>query len=429
MKCYEIKEDQYINRWLLGIGAKENTKNGYIDSLRIYTEFLQKTPEQLIIESEGDIRAGKLMRERHIFYELTDFRKFLESKNIAPTSVKAKLTGVRSFFTFYGIYLPVIPKSAKSAVGLKENRAIPSKENIREVLAVADPLEKALILTGCSSGLAINEISNIKVQEFFDGYDKETEITTLHLIREKVGYEFYTFLSPEASKAIKDYLDFRERTSDSKDKERQRQLLKQKITYDKRGKAIGYLFINRYIEPEFLRNYDEEMRYLTPRNIQRIYRELNERARTSSPYGKRNLVRSHNLRKFFNSTLLANHAELYFTDFLMGHKIDGTRDAYFRADPKALREEYQKYIPFLTIQKELNVAESPEFIRIKGENEILARETAKHVIESSELQNLRNEMEELKKKKEEASQVTMDFVLEALKNPEVQEMLKKKQSE
>lgn len=52
MKYNELKGDKYIKNWLSGIGAKPNTKEGYIDSLRAYTEFLNKTPEQIIIESE-----------------------------------------------------------------------------------------------------------------------------------------------------------------------------------------------------------------------------------------------------------------------------------------------------------------------------------------------------------------------------------------
>lgn len=368
------------------------------------------------------------MRERRIFDELREFRESLESSDIAPMSVKARLTGVRSFFNFYNIQLPVLPRSATSARPKMENRAIPTKEDIRETLDIADPLEKALVLIGVSSGLAINEISNLKVKEFLDGYDKESKITTLHLIREKVGYEFYTFLTPEASRAVIEYLEYRDRTSDRKDTVRQNQLLKQRIKYDKKGNPTGYLFINRYIPSEYLTMENikeaEELRKLNPRNIQKIYRELNERARKSSPFGERNLVRSHNIRKFFNSTMLANRAELFFTDFVMGHRIDATRDAYYRADPKALREEYQKYIPYLTIKKDLDVSESPEFKKLKTENQILATETAKHVVERAELQELRKKMDSVPQTVDDQIQKLMESKLEELVEARLNDLLK-----
>lgn len=424
MKFKDLKQDKYIKDWLSGVKAKPTTRKGYIDSMRAYTEFLQKTPEQLIEESEEDIESGRLMRKRKIFNELREFREHLENSGLAPMSIKAKINGVRSFFTNYEITLPSLPRSDTSTTSLMENKKIPKKEDIQDILAVADPLEKALVLTGASSGLAINEISNLKIQEFLDGYDKETEITTLHLIRQKVGYEFYTFLTPEASRAILEYLEYRNRTSERKDKDRIDAMLKRKIKYDSREKAIGYLFICRSIVPEYLETEDEELRKLVPATIQSIYSELNEKANKSSPKGKRNLIRSHNMRKFFNSTLLANGADIFTTDFMMGHKIDATKDAYFRADPNSLKEKYKNFIPYLTIQKELNISESPEFKRLKDENEVLARETAKATVERAEIQNLRSELEELKKKKEEASEINKEFLLTSLKDPAIQELLK-----
>jgi site-specific recombinase XerD len=396
----EIVCNQTIKNWLSG--SSKNTKNVYTDAMRAYTEFLDKTPEQILVESEEDIRLGKLMRERRIFDELREFREFLESTGIASLTIRSRITGVRSFFTFYNIQLPILPRYTKKARPQLKNRDIPTKEDIQEIISIADPLEKAIILIGVSSGLAVNEISNLKVQEFLDGYDPETQITTLHLIREKVDYEFYTFFTPEASRAIWKYIEYRNRTSENKDVYRQNQLLKQRVEYDKRGKATGYIFICRAVPSKYIETRKtnvreaEEIRKLDTHTIQKIYRELNERAIKSSPYGERNLVRSHNLRKFFNSTLLANGCDIFTTDFLMGHKIDSTRDAYFRADPKALREKYENYIPYLTIQKELNVAESPEFQKLKSENEVLARETAKATVERAEIQKLRSELEENK---------------------------------
>jgi hypothetical protein len=77
----------------------------------------------------------------------------------------------------------------------------------------------------------------------------------------------------------------------------------------------------------------------------------------------------------------------------MGHTLDSTKAAYFRANSEQLRETYSKYIPFLTIQKALDVSESPEYQKIKNENQILVAETVKHVVERKEIQDLRAELE------------------------------------
>jgi hypothetical protein len=55
---------------------------------------------------------------------------------------------------------------------------------------------------------------------------------------------------------------------------------------------------------------------------------------------------------------------------------------------------------FLTIQKEVDVSESPEFQRLMKENQILASETARHVVNNSEIQELRTELEQTKEANE-----------------------------
>ena len=86
----------------------------------------------------------------------------------------------------------------------------------------------------------------------------------------------------------------------------------------------------------------------------------------------------------------------------MGHTIDSTRDAYYKPDPLEIIKIYQQYVPYLLIQKEADVSESPEYQKIKNENQILASETARHVIERKELQDLRSELETAKQKIMEA---------------------------
>ena len=73
----------------------------------------------------------------------------------------------------------------------------------------------------------------------------------------------------------------------------------------------------------------------------------------------------------------------------MGHTLDATKAAYYRANTEQLKETYKNYIPYLTIQKALNISESPEYQSITKENQVLRAETAKQVVERTELQDLR----------------------------------------
>jgi hypothetical protein len=68
---------------------------------------------------------------------------------------------------------------------LEKNLRIPEKEELQEALKVADPLEKAVVLTGVSSGRAANKICDLTIGDFKRGYDPVSGITTLILRRER----------------------------------------------------------------------------------------------------------------------------------------------------------------------------------------------------------------------------------------------------
>jgi hypothetical protein len=103
--------------------------------------------------------------------------------------------------------------------------------------------------------LSAQEIINLKIKDFKKGYDLKTEITTLKLRRRKTEFDFITFLTPEASRAVNDYLDLRDRTIKVIGEKRESQLFKQRVFNEK-----GYLFIVRHVGYKFLENYDEELR-------------------------------------------------------------------------------------------------------------------------------------------------------------------------
>ena len=234
----------------------------------------------------------------------------------------------------------------------------------------------------------------MKVGQFKKGYDPKTEITTLELRREKTKVDFITFLSPEASRAVLDYLDYRERTLKTGER-RQPTLEKQNVFSNQ-----DYLFIGRHVPDSFLKTRDDRERQLQEKGFIQIYYNLSEKAKKNTVKGNWNLIRSHNIRKFFNRALLNAGCDSFHVEFFMGHKLDATKAAYFRANVDQQKEKYSQYVPYLTVQKEADVSESPEYQRIKHENQILITETARHVEERSELQDLREEVDTLKEFKE-----------------------------
>lgn len=406
MKTAELRDNAEIKKWFSRINASAATKQAYFQGMQAYTEMTGKTPEELILEAEAEVRAGHLMRERTIVTYLTDFRELQESKSLAPLTIKSRVSGVCSFYKSNQIELPVLPKNMQKARPLKKHRYIPEKEDIQAILKFCDPLERALILVGASSGLAAAEISNLKVADFRKGYDEKTKITVLHVTRTKENdYEFHSCLSPEATMAVDAYLDYRNRIIETEDEERQNQLRKQRIESND-----GYLFVSRAVPNEYLTFTDktkskkanailrEELRKLEPPGIMAILRRLSEKAQKTAPTGEWNLIRTHNLRRFFNSTLLNAGASVFMVDYLMGHVLDSTHDAYYRGNPQRLRELYSEYIHLLTINKETDEELMQKYEEEVKKAKALETDVVRMAIERTELQDMREQLEEANKR-------------------------------
>jgi hypothetical protein len=101
------------------------------------------------------------------------------------------------------------------------------------------------------------------------------------------------------------------------------------------------------------------------------------------------------MRKYFNSTLKNAGMDSERVEFMMGHDLGDTKNAYYRADAKKLKELYGQYMAHLTIQKPLDVADSPEFRKIESENKVLMAETVKHMVERDEMADMRKQLKEI----------------------------------
>lgn len=361
MKILELKRDFTINQWLEIVNIREETRKSYLLGMQTFTEFTNKTPEQLLNEADKEQDENIKVRNRAVNKHLYGFRNYLQEKGLAPLSVKAYINGVKSFYKAFDIEFK--PIKQEGAVVLKENKKIPTIEDMRDILKVCDPLEKAIILVGCSSGIDSSTMSNLLVSDFKNGYDPATGITALVLRRTKTNIDFVTFLTPEASEAVLNYMSFRARTVNTTETKRLNQLAKQRVYADS-----NHLFILRKINDEFLKDYDEAWRKIDRPAFMKIYRDISTKANKNTEKGQFNFIRSHNFRKFFDSTMLNAGCDFLHVEEFMGHKLPGTQNHYYSTDVEGLKNYYKNFIPYLTINKNLSVTDSQEWQEMKDEN-------------------------------------------------------------
>ncbi len=394
----DVMKDPLATDWFTTRGIKEATRKMYASGFAHFLNMTGKTPKELLEDAENEIKTGTLMRERKIKQHLLQFMRYLD-ENVSPGSKSSYFSAVKSFYEAYDIDLPKLKNGSGEVLeGNKYNGM--TVEVIRTVITHTESLkERAMILATISSGMGENEIVSLKVGQLKNV--DENGICTLFMRRDKKRIDFITFLSPEAVKAIQLYLDERNRDPETK------------VLSDD-----DYIFITTHKYDKPTRTCHTPMR---PRNCAEIMRTITDRMGQNKE-GVYNPYRPHNWRKFFFNALIDNGCDYFFAEFLMGHKLDKTRSAYFKANPEKTKLKYLRFLKFLTIEDtETHLIESKEYTELKKENEYLHDQVRglQDVVEkqNSEVGAFRDELEQHYK--------DIEKQLEAKMNAQIGYMLKK----
>lgn len=389
--------DQIVfETWVLRQGLEKSTFKTYLQCLKKYCEVTGMTPVELITEAEAEEESGIRMRNRRINLHLLKFRKALEDENKAPSTINLYYYAIRSFYDAMDIELPRIRRPSGD-ICLEQNygRLITRKE-LRALVSMAPPREKALIYLMALSGMAQAEARRLTIRKFLDAAgdaigrelktvedlfeaeeDLKEEIITLDIVRKKVNYRYMTFIPPEATREIINYL--KERMYGRNEKIRVRD-------YE------GALFVKR--------NGEDIDRDIIVTNFRRIGLEAGFKKRD----GAYSFWRAHALRKYFISTIINKIGDKILADFLAGHKISDVDRAYWYMDPEDLKRRYMKALPYLSIDGvEVRTIEDRDYRRLR------------------EVERIYNQMKDEIRKTEKLIQLFRD-------HPEFKEILSKRTS-
>ena len=285
------------------------------------------------------------MRERQIKLDLLDYTEYMNSQNYSPLYVKKTITEIRTFYREFEIELPkTVPIRNDEQILITTDNMM-NKDHIKKALGFANLKYKAIILLMSSSGMGAAEVTHLTFKDFLKSLaleigekelinigeldtllTKKSEyelIPTWKIKRYKTRMPYFTFSSPESTHAIINYLHQRD----------------YKGTYPKRQDDILFM------------NYNDGKYNLIKNNILGTeFRRINDKCGFGSQ-GRLRFFRSHNLRKFFATTLQKNGLQQIITDWLLGHKLNPVTGAYFKPDILAVKKEYMKALPDLSLEK------------------------------------------------------------------------------
>ena len=402
----EIQADPAFQHYQDKHDLAEKTWAGYISALQRYVEYSGKSLSELIAEAELESENISL-EKRRIGDRLRGFRTHLKDKHLSPGSVRKIVAAVKSFYTNgFSITIPSLGRDRSLSAKIKiENKGLPPREDIMKVLKIADAREKFIVLALSSSGLSTTDFITLTIKEVKEGYDKETGITVLDMRRRKTTRDFVTYLSGEATTALYEYLQWRERAQPiTTHKDILSSWQKHRIYSDD-----DYLICQKQITNEFLDDKNEELRKESEYGIQTVFRSLASRAGISRDINVWNMFRAHKLRSWFFSTLINAGCPKEHAEVFMGHssRIGSSAGTYYNVIPDKLKETYLEYMPHLSLLTpvEVRIIETEGYRVLTAKNVMLEKklvklESREEAVNSkaAETERLWAAIDELKKK-------------------------------
>jgi integrase len=279
-----------------------------------------------------------------LFDTLLRFLQFqkqrVEKKEIVAGTLRNHLKTLKFFCDIYDITVPwkKITRGLPRGKRYADDRA-PTLEEIRKIIEYPDRRIKSIVYTMCSSGIRLGawdylQWGNIKPML------KDNKVVAAK-VRVYAGDddEYYTFITPEAYRAIKAWMDYRKEsgeiiTADSWVVRNLWNILKPNtrgagtITQPEKLTSIG---IKRLME-----------RALWAQGIRSELKDGKKRHEFQTDHG---------LRKWFKTRCEIAGMKPINIEILMGHST-GISDSYYRATENELLEDYLKAIDLLTISNE-----------------------------------------------------------------------------
>jgi integrase len=345
----DISNDEKLIEWFENNQSAVSTRRIYHDFMKMFCELAGKTPTELILESIQELKQGLLPVERKSNSYIAKFKKSMGDKKYSPKTFNTGMASIRSFYKCFDIPLSNSSMRMKKAIPIQENQTFLSKEEVTRIIVNTKNLrEKAIILMMATSGLARQEIINLKIKDItFDA----NNIGTIAIRRQKVGVDFITFMSPEAVIALRHYWLERNTVIPANDTKAKKAIADEKAKEAKVDeKPITYI----KSDDDFV-----FVTYTTGKPIaEATFAILFNRLGNQLGYGNGDgYIKSHShaFRKYFATTLENAGMPKNKIDFMLGHTPSGTDSAYFKNDPEKLKEMYINYIKYITFEKQVEI--------------------------------------------------------------------------
>ena len=327
----KLLENKKVERWYSNLKARSQiTSDTYIRNFGLWLEYLNLDPDSIISMARDNFDEFK--------GAVSDVIRDLEKKGTMGSSISTSLKAVLSYLKFNNASVKLGINITNENRNLKaEKEVIPTKDEIAKVLRIATLRERVSIslmaFTGLrpevlgnidgTNGLTIGDIPDLKIKDGRIVYEHMPAQISVRPELSKIRTAYFTFLGPEGSEYLKEYLDTRMTSGERLTTKSPVILPIEKQSSEKR---------NRFL--------------LTTLLLRRIKKTIAKAGFEWRPYI---------FRIYFGTNLDSAEAKGLIShpwrQFIMGHKGD-IEETYTKREGKVDegREQYSKCLPYIETQ-------------------------------------------------------------------------------
>ncbi len=289
-------------------------------------------------------------KELDVYKILNEYVIFLDKKGIKPKTIRLWFTAVKGYFTHFEI--DVFSEKCKLKIKLPKVRRVKkealTKEILIKLLRHLDSKLETAVLVATSSGMRVGEIAGLMLSDIEFNHDPVKINIRAETSKSREDRE--TYLTNEASEALKDYL---QRYFSWKEDSTNSQL--QGLRIFGRTSKIRISDDKKRLPKSSEQLSDANLLQKTLHKRISKVPELNRLARNG-----RKVIHFHAFRDFFYTTV-SNSSGPSFAHALMGHHE--YLDTYYALSEKQQIKLYQKAIPYLTISDYSKIEQDLEKIQ------------------------------------------------------------------
>ncbi len=328
----------------------------YTNDISMYSHFLGHSPDVII----NDVKAGgnivdALRLQNHAGF-LEQYMARLQDEGLSPGRVHGAIKHVRTFYRVNDANVK-LERPISRRVTFKDRA--PTPEELLRVLEIAGLRERIIVTLLALGGFREDTLSKLQYRHLRTDLEGGTTPVHVHIDVEitKGKYADYdTFLGTEASEYLKLYLDDRRKGSP-----------------DGRRPPEEFGDYSPIIRDETSRNPHP----ITTKQIRTIVHSLYLRAGLiKEPHGRMYELRTHSLRKYFKTQLVALGVPESHVDYMMGHVTDTYNDIQSLGVEKLQQTYASSGLAIRPKTRMSKIEQLKEMIRAMGENpeQILTRE-------------------------------------------------------